>query len=44
MDEKFVKKRIAIVEQNIANTEFLVEDLCKEMGMSRVYFYKKYWL
>lgn len=41
MDEKFVKKAVALVETNISNTEFLVEDLCREMGMSRVYFYKK---
>lgn len=41
MDEKFVKKAIALVEQNMSNPEFLVEDLCREMGMSRVYFYKK---
>ncbi len=41
MDERFVQKAVSIVEQNISNTEFLVEDLCKEMGMSRVYFYKK---
>ena len=41
MDEKFVQKTISIVEENIGNPEFLVEDLCKEMGMSRVYFYKK---
>lgn len=41
MDEKFVQKAVCIVENNMANPEFLVEDLCKEMGMSRVYFYKK---
>lgn len=41
MDEKFVKKAVSIVEQNIEKPEFLVEDLCREMGMSRVYFYKK---
>ncbi len=41
MDEKFVKKAVAIVESNIENADFLVEDLCREMGMSRVYFYKK---
>ncbi|MDR2948919.1 MAG: response regulator [Prevotella sp.] len=41
MDEKFVQKAILIVEENMGNPEFLVEDLCKEMGMSRVYFYKK---
>lgn len=41
MDEKFVKKAVDLVENNIANSDFLVEDLCREMGMSRVYFYKK---
>ena len=41
MDEKFVEKAISIVEENIGDPEFLVEDLCKDMGMSRVYFYKK---
>jgi len=41
MDEKFVKKAVALVEANIDNSDFLVEDLCREMGMSRVYFYKK---
>lgn len=41
MDEKFVKKAISIVEENIGNADFLVEDLCREMAMSRVYFYKK---
>ncbi|HCO68103.1 MAG TPA: hybrid sensor histidine kinase/response regulator, partial [Dysgonomonas sp.] len=41
MDEKFVKKAVSIVEQNMDNPEFLVEDLCREMAMSRVYFYKK---
>jgi len=41
MDEKFVKKAVALVEANLSNSEFLVEDLCREMGMSRVYFYKK---
>ncbi len=41
MDEKFVKKAVTLVEANIENADFLVEDLCREMGMSRVYFYKK---
>ena len=41
MDEKFVKKAVALVEANISSSEFLVEDLCREMGMSRVDFYKK---
>jgi signal transduction histidine kinase/DNA-binding response OmpR family regulator len=41
LDEKFVRKAVALVEAHISNPEFLVEDLCREMGMSRVYFYKK---
>ncbi len=41
MDEKFVKKAVEFVEKNIGNPDFLVEDLCREMGISRVYFYKK---
>lgn len=41
MDEKFVRKAVAIVEENIDKPDFLVEDLCRELGISRVYFYKK---
>ncbi|MDR2057618.1 MAG: response regulator [Dysgonamonadaceae bacterium] len=41
MDEKFVKKAVCIVENNICNPDFSVEDLSREVGMSRVYFYKK---
>lgn len=41
MDEKFVQKAVSVVEANMGNPDFLVEDLCREMGMSRVYFYKK---
>ncbi len=41
LDEKFVRKAVALVEANISSSDFLVEDLCREMGMSRVYFYKK---
>jgi len=40
-DEEFLKKAVAVVEKNMSDPEFLVEDLGKEMGMSRVYFYKK---
>jgi len=41
MDEKFVQRAVSIVEKNIGNPDFLVEDLCREIGISRVYFYKK---
>lgn len=41
MDQKFMQKAITIVETNLERTDFLVEDLCREMAMSRVNFYKK---
>lgn len=41
VDEKFMKKALEIVEENISNSDFTVEDLSKEVGMSRVSLYKK---
>jgi signal transduction histidine kinase/ligand-binding sensor domain-containing protein/DNA-binding response OmpR family regulator len=41
MTEQFVKKAVGIVESNLCNPDFSVEDLSREVGMSRVYFYKK---
>lgn len=41
VDERFIEKAIEIVEQNIAETEFSVEDLSKALFMSRVALYKK---
>lgn len=41
MDQKFIQKAVSIVEANMERTDFLVEDLCREMAMSRVNFYKK---
>jgi signal transduction histidine kinase/DNA-binding response OmpR family regulator/ligand-binding sensor domain-containing protein len=41
IDEKLIKKAIALVEENIAEPKFSVEDLSHELGMSRVYLYKK---
>lgn len=40
-DEKFIKKALEVVEQNISESSFSVEDLSKSMGMSRVSLYKK---
>jgi signal transduction histidine kinase/ligand-binding sensor domain-containing protein/DNA-binding response OmpR family regulator len=40
-DEKLVRKAIDLVEKNIANPDFSVEELSREMGMSRVLLYKK---
>ncbi len=41
MDEKFIKKALEIVEKNISNTEFSVEELSRELAVSRVHLYKK---
>lgn len=41
LDEKFVRKAVQIVENNLSDPEFRVEDLVSTMAMSRVYFYKK---
>ncbi|HOT13513.1 MAG TPA: two-component regulator propeller domain-containing protein [Bacteroidales bacterium] len=41
LDEKFLKKTLEVVEKQIGNPDFSVEDLSKEMGMSRVHLYKK---
>lgn len=40
-DEKFIKKALEMVEKNISEPAFSVEDLSREMGMSRVSLYKK---
>jgi len=41
LDKKFIQKAIEIVEKNIDNTEFSVEELSHELNMSRVNLYKK---
>ncbi|MBN1413719.1 MAG: response regulator [Bacteroidales bacterium] len=41
LDEKLIRKAISIVEKNMANTEFSVDQLAREIGMSRVHLYKK---
>ncbi len=41
MDEKLIKKAVAFVSKNIAEPDLSVEDLSREVGMSRVYLYKK---
>ncbi|MFV0269543.1 MAG: response regulator, partial [Draconibacterium sp.] len=40
-DEKFIRKALKIVEGNIEEAAFTVEDFGAEMGMSRVSLYKK---
>jgi signal transduction histidine kinase/ligand-binding sensor domain-containing protein/DNA-binding response OmpR family regulator len=41
LDEKFIQNAIKSVENNIASPEFSVEDLSRELGISRAHFYKK---
>lgn len=41
LDEKLIKKAIQYVEDNISRCELSVEELSRELGMSRVHLYKK---
>ena len=41
LDQQFLQKAISIVEKNIALADFTVEELSREMGMSRTVLYKK---
>jgi signal transduction histidine kinase/ligand-binding sensor domain-containing protein/AraC-like DNA-binding protein len=41
LDEKFIKKAIQIVEDNISDLQFSVEILGEDLGLSRGHLYKK---
>ncbi len=41
VDEKFLKKAIALVEKNISNSEFNVDLFSKEIGLSRAHLHRK---
>lgn len=41
LDEEFISKALKVVEANMVNAEYTVEELSSEMSMSRVYLYKK---
>ncbi len=41
LDEQFLTKAVSIVDKNMADADFTVEALSKEMGMSRTLLYKK---
>jgi DNA-binding response OmpR family regulator len=41
LDEKLIAKAVAEVEKNMGNPDFSVEELSRELGMSRVHLYKK---
>jgi len=38
---KFINEFIAIVETNIPNEDFSVDDICREIGVSRIQLYRK---
>jgi len=40
-DEKLLKKTITAIEENISNSEFGVNELCTEVGVSRPQLYRK---
>jgi signal transduction histidine kinase/DNA-binding response OmpR family regulator/ABC-type xylose transport system substrate-binding protein len=41
IDRKFINEFIAIVENNLANEDFSVDDICREIRVSRVQLYRK---
>lgn len=41
LDRKFINEFTSLVESNLANEEFNVEEICKSMGISRVQLYRK---
>lgn len=40
-DRKFISRFTAIVENNIANERFTIDEICREIGISRVQLYRK---
>lgn len=41
LDQQLISKAIALVEENMSNSDYSVEDLSSDVGMSRGHFYKK---
>ncbi|HEY9045307.1 MAG TPA: two-component regulator propeller domain-containing protein [Ohtaekwangia sp.] len=41
LDEKFIQNAIQCVEKNVSKADFSVEDMSKELGISRAHLYKK---
>jgi signal transduction histidine kinase/AraC-like DNA-binding protein/CheY-like chemotaxis protein len=41
IDRKFISEFTALVERNLSNEDFTVEDICKTIGVSRVQLYRK---
>ena len=41
LDESFLQKIIETIDQNMNNSEYNIEDMCKDIGMSRMQLYRK---
>jgi AraC-like DNA-binding protein len=41
IDRKFINQFTSIVEANLSNEEFAVDDICRKIGISRVQLYRK---
>ena len=41
IDRKFINEFTALVENNLSNEDFTVENICKHIGISRVQLYRK---
>ena len=41
LDKKFINEFNALIESNIANENFSVEDICRHIGLSRIQLYRK---
>jgi signal transduction histidine kinase/DNA-binding response OmpR family regulator len=41
IDRKFINEFTALVENNLSNEDFAVDDICKQIGISRVQLYRK---
>jgi signal transduction histidine kinase/AraC-like DNA-binding protein len=41
LDRKFISEFCGIVESNLGNEKFSVDDICKKMGLSRIQLYRK---
>ena len=41
LDKKFINDFTSIVESNLGNEDFTVEDICKAIGVSRIQLYRK---
>lgn len=41
LDERLIEKALGLIEKNLSNSEYSIEDLSMDMGMSRVSLYRK---